>query len=126
MQRKDTERSTSDSESEISDNGVYSEAHNNVANNEEMQLVIDFDNVEDILDFSVQPLSETANRKKQRPKLRKKMIATEPVKLLELKPKIDNFANDEEKNSEYHEVSHETELKSNRRFQCIYCGSKFI
>ena len=94
------------------------------ANEEDTHLVIDFENVEDILDFSVQPLSETANRKNR--KQRKKIIATDPVKLLELKPKIDNYVNDGGQISENHEAAHETELKSKRRFRCIYCGSKFV
>ena len=101
---------------------VFIETDN--AANEDMHLVIDFENVEDILDLSVQPLSDTANRKKR--KQRKKMIATDPVKLLELKPKIDSYVNDAEQITENYEAAHETELKSKRRFQCIYCGSKFI
>ena len=120
MQNQDTERSPSGSESETSDSSITTEA----TNNEEIHPAIDFNNVEDILDFSARPLSEAPNRK-QRPKQRKKITATEPVKLLELKPKIDNF-NDDEKNSKSYDTDHETELKSNRRFQCIYCGSKFI
>ena len=100
-------------------------AHN-VASREETDLVIDFDNVEDILDFSVCPYSETANAKKQRPRLRKKMVTTEPIKLLELKPNIDNFVNDDEKIDECHEVGQETEPTSSRKFQCVYCGSKFV
>ena len=116
-QDKDTGRYPSSSKTETSDSSVYIEA----THEEDTQLAIDFDNVEDILDFSVRPLSEAPNRK-QRPKQRKKITATEPVKLLELKPKIDNF-NGDEQNSE---MGHEVELKSIRRFQCIYCGSKFI
>ena len=116
MQHQNTVRSPSSSESEASGSSV---AHN-VASREEMELVIDFDNVEDILDFSVCPYSETANAKNQRPKLRKKMVTTEPVKLLELKTRIDNFMNDDNK------VGHEAEPTSSRRFQCNYCGSKFV
>ena len=122
MQNQNTVRSPSSSENEASHSSV---AHH-VASREEMESVIDFDNVEDILDFSVCPYSETANTKKERPKLRKKMVATEPVKLLELKPKMDNFVNDDEKVDECHEVGQETEPTSSRRFVCNYCGSKFV
>ena len=124
MQHQDTETFPSSSKSEPSEpseNSVFIETHN-VANGKDLHLVIDFENVEDILDFSVQPSSETANRKKQH----KKMVATDPVRLLELKPKIDNYVNDEEQISEKHEASQEAELKSKRRYQCIYCSSKFI
>ena len=121
MQHQDIDSETfpSGSENELSEPSVFNEVHVAANYNEDMHLVIDFDNVEDILDFSVQPLSETANRKKQR----RKMIATEPIKLLELIPNIDNYVNDGGKN---HEAAHETELKNKRRFQCIYCGTKFI
>ena len=128
MQHQDIEAFPSGSESEFSETSelsVFDETHNATNYSEEdTHLVIDFENVEDILDFSVQPLSETANRKKR--KQRKKLIATDPVKLLELKPKIDNYVNDGGHISENHEASHETEPKSKRRFQCIYCGSKFV
>ena len=116
MQNQDIERSPSGKEKETSDSSAYTEACD-VATE---QLVIDFDNVEDILDFSVRPLSENINGKKQRPKQRKKMIAAEPVELLELKPKIDKFINNKVVNSE---VDHESKQ---RKFQCIYCGNKFI
>ena len=119
MQHQETERSPSGKERETSDSSAYTKACD-VPNE---QLVIDFDNVEDILDFSVRPSSENVNGKKQRPKLRKKMIAAEPVELLELKPKIDKFINGKALNSERSEVDHETKQ---RRFQCIYCGNKFI
>ena len=98
-------------------------AYNEACDVADGQLVIDFDNVEDILDFNVHPLSEMVNIKKQRPKLHKKIIAAEPVMLLELKPKIDKFVNGEEVNPEQCEEGHETKQ---RRFQCIYCGSRFF
>ena len=123
MDHCDTEASTSGGE--VACESVYNEARD-ASNEEEMELVIDFDNVEDILDFSVGPSSETANRRKQPTKLCKKMVATEPVKLLQLKPEIDNFVNDGGKSSENHEVGQEAEPTSSRRFQCIYCGSKFV
>ena len=122
MQHQNTVRSPSSSESEASGSSV---AHN-VASREEMELVIDFDNVEDILDFSVGPYSETANAKKQSYKLHKKMVTTEPVKLLEVKSKIDNFVNNDGKIYECHEVGNKAEPTSSRRFQCNYCGSKFL
>ena len=92
----------------------------NVSNNG-MQSLIDFGRIEDILDFSVQPTSTTLNQDgpKQRPKLRKKMIATEPVELLELKPNIDKYVNDKQQSSEMGPE------KDNKRFQCIHCGRKF-
>ena len=92
MQNQDT----AGRESGTGDSFAYNEACD-VANE---QLVIDFDNVEDILDFSVHPSSEMVNIKKQRPKLHKKIIAAEPVMLLELKPKIDKFVNGEGVNPE--------------------------
>lgn len=126
MQHQDNETFPSCSKSETSETSktsVFIET-DNAANEEDMQLVIDLENVEDILDFSVQPSSETTNRKKK--KQRKKMIATDPVKLLKLKPKIDSYVNDVGQITENHKVSIETELKNKRRFQCIYCGSKFV
>ena len=119
MQSQDTERSPTGRESGTGDSCAYIEACD-VANE---PSVIDFGNVEDILDFSVHPLSEMMNIKKQRPKLHKKIIAAEPVKLLELKPKIDKYVNDEGVNPEQCEEGHETKQ---RRFQCIYCGSRFF
>ena len=121
MMQQDTETFPSGSESEPSETSVFIEEYN-AANEEDVYVNIDFENVEDILDFSTQPLSETPNRRKKH----KKMIATDPVKLLELKPKIDNYVNDQGQISENHETGHETELKSKRKFQCIYCGSKFF
>ena len=117
MQQQDTGRFPSCSESKSDDSSVYVEA----TSEEENLLAIDFDNVEDILDFSVHPLSTTSNSK-QRPKQRKKMTAAEPVKLLELKPKIDKFKGDKENS----EMGHEAELESKRKFQCVHCGSRFI
>ena len=117
MQRQDTGRFPSCSESKSDDSSVYVEA----TSEEENLLAIDFDNVEDILDFSVHPLSTTSNSK-QRSKQRKKMTAAEPVKLLELKPKIDKFKGNEENS----EMDHEAELENKRKFQCVHCGSRFI
>ena len=119
MHHQDIERSPTGRQSVTSDSSNYTE----VCHEADEELVIDFDNVEDILDFSVRPLSEIMNAKKQRPKQRRKMIAAEPVTLLELKPKIDKFVNDRGCNPEQCEEGHETKQ---RRFQCIYCGSKFV
>ena len=114
----DAETPPSSSENETSES-VCSEA--------ELHLVIDFENVEDILDFSVRPPAERVNKKRPNPpKQRRKMTATEPIKLLELKPQIDKFVNDEEQYSEHNEEGHKKEPTNKRRFQCIYCGSKFI
>ena len=95
-------------------------------------LNVDFDNVEDILDFSMRPSPETDNSTspeqrspKQRPPQRHKKIAEKPVKLFEIIPLIDNFVNNEEEYCE-DEEDHETEIRSKRRFRCVYCGSKFI
>ena len=111
----DAETSSSSSEN---DSGI------SVYNQAELHLVIDFENVEDILDFSVSSTAEAENTKRLHPsKQRRKMTATEPVKLLELKPQIDKFANDEDQSSE---EDHKKEITSRRRFQCIYCGSKFV
>lgn len=92
-----------------------------IANEQDMLLNIDFDNVEDILDFSVQPASKSVNSKspKRPPKLLK-VIAEDPVKLLELQPIISKFVADEGQNSE---VDGKTKV---RRFKCIFCEKKFI
>lgn len=55
-----------------------------------------------------------------------RMVAEDEVKLLELKPIIDNFVNDQWVIPEDEETDHETGPKNKRRFQCIFCGSKFI
>ena len=84
---------------------VHSKPHS--VPNDEMQSLIDFGKVEDILDFSVQPVSKTVNQKgvKQHPpKLHKKMVATEAVELLGLKPEIDKYVNDTVQISEYNET----------------------
>ena len=123
MQHQEIEALPSGSESESSEIFVFSGGHD-AANKEKTYLLIDFENVEDILDFSVHSPSATPDNDKQySSKLHRKMTAEKPVKLLDLKPKIDNYVNDGEVISE---ESHETELKAKKRFQCIYCGSKFV
>ena len=91
-------------------------------------LNIDFDNVEDILDFSVRTSPTTSESKspKQRPPQRHKKIADKPVKLFEIKPLIDNFVNNEEEFFEGDDEDDDTEDGSKRRFRCVYCGSKFV
>lgn len=90
------------------------------------QLNIDFDNVEDILDFNMSPSPKTDNSTspKQHPPQRHKKIAEKPVQLFEIIPLIDDFVNNEEEYCE--DEDHETKVKSKRRFRCLYCGSKFI
>ena len=110
---------------EPSETSVYNKAPQ-TANAE---LIVDFDNIEDILDFTLSsPTDHEASNiisDKKRPRRRLcKMIAQEPIKLLELKPIIDQFVDDKHESSE-DDVDNETETKS-RRFQCIVCGSKFI
>ena len=123
MQHQDIEALPSGSESESSETSVFIDGHD-AASIEEMRLLIDFENVEDILDFSVHPLSEAPDSNKQySTKLHRKMTAEKPVTLLDLKPKIDNYVNDKEVTSK---EGCEAELKTKRKFQCIYCGSKFV
>ena len=120
MQDQETEGSTP-----FSETSVYNEAPQ-ATNTENIPLIIDFDSIEDILDFSLHSPTEASKSKSDKkcpPRLRK-MIAQEPVKLLELKPIIDNFVDDEVQNVE-DDDDYVTETKS-RRFQCIVCGSKFI
>ena len=94
------------------------------SNDEETKLVIDFEKIEDILDFNkhVSPKTSTVTNSKKRPPMRHKIVAKEPVKLLELKPFIDKFADTNGQSSE--EVDHTT--KSTRRFRCFVCGDTFI
>ena len=93
---------------------------------------INFDNIEDILDFSFHHDSQTDSSDDETDKrcypMLHKIIAQKPVKLLDLKPIIDNFVNDvnEDENSEDDEDDKTETIKSKRRFQCIYCGSTFI
>ena len=94
------------------------------ANAENIQLVIDFDNIEHILDFNLHSPTEASDSDKRRPPRLRKLVAREPVKLLDLKPIIDNYVDDEYTSVE-DDADNETETKS-RRFQCIVCGSKFI
>ena len=101
---------------------VYNEAPQTV----NAENIPDFDNIEDILEFNLCSPTEASddNSDKQRPPRLRKLVAQEPVKLLELKPIIDNYVDDKHKNLE-DDVDHEIETKS-RRFRCIICGSKFV
>jgi len=115
MQHQETEQSISGSDGETK-----------TANGEEIQLTIDFDNIEDILDFSVHSVPEAISIE-DFTKLHKRLIAEEPVKLLDLKPIIDNFVDDlGVRISEKRGVNCKTKVKGKRRFQCIFCGNKFI
>ena len=118
MQDQTTENLTSNSRSETS---VYNEGHDT-----EAQMIIDFDNIEDILDFSACIVSKTNKSLKQQLARQHKITAKAPVKLLELKPTIDKFVNDVQKDSKGDEGDHETEHKKKRRFQCIVCGYQFV
>ena len=99
--------------------------YNEEPQTENIQLITNFDNIEDILDFNFHSPTEvsSSNGHKERPPRRLcKMVAQEPVKLLELKPIIDQFVDDEHKSLE---DDADNETTESRRFQCIVCGSKF-
>ena len=98
----------------------------NEGHDKQGHLVIDFENIEDILDFSVCPLSKANLNLKQRLARQHKITAKDPVKLLELKPVIDKYVNDVQKDSENTEGDHETKDKKKRRFHCTVCGFQFI
>ena len=115
MQDQTTENFTSSCRSETS---VYDEGHDT-----EAQMIIDFDNIEDILDFGACTVSKTNTNLKQRLARQHKITAKAPVKLLELKPTIDKYVNDVQKDSKDDEGD---EHKKKRRFQCIVCGYQFI
>ena len=100
-----------------------SSAENSACVEEESDLLTDFDNVENILDFNAHSSSDTATaNSKSRPR---KMIAKEPVKLLELKPMIDNYVGIVRQDCDnYDDVDYTTD--SERRFCCFVCGQKFF
>ena len=124
---------------------VYLEVHPTTS--EEELKSIDFDNIGDILDFSADPCSSanfiSKTQKQRLPQLRK-MVTKDPVMLLELKPIIDKYADDNGQNSDNDEVDSEVDdevndevdgkinfgkvetKKKRRRFRCFYCGDKFI
>ena len=65
------------------------------------QLKIDFDNIKDILDFSVHPTPKTSEIIKQHPPQRQTIIAKDPDTLL-------------------------PQVLDTRRFQCQFCGKRYI
>ena len=100
---------------------------NNEVHNTAVPMVIDFDNIEHILDFGASSSAEIASTSvTERPPRRHKITAKDPVKLLELKPVIDRFVNDKQTDSEEDEDDHETEHRQKRRFQCFVCGNQFV
>lgn len=120
MQNQKTERLTSVNGNVTSGN---TEACN-TANEHQMFLNIDFDNIEDILDFSAPriPITGSTKNPEYSPKVYK-LTAGEPFEVLQVQPTIHYFATDEGINSE---EEYKIDLKKKRRFQCIYCGNKFI
>lgn len=113
MQDQNQKNYPSSSKSRMS---VYNETQRT-----EIQMNVNFDNIEDILDFKAYSSPETAGSSnkslKKHPSRIHRKLAENPVKLLDLKPTIDKFVNDEGNNKK--------EFKSQRRFQCVICGSKF-
>ena len=76
---------------------------------------IDFDNVEDILDFSApHGIRSITNETPKLPTKLPKLITREPIKL----PTISNIATDNETNCKNDEAK--------KNFQCIFYGSTFI
>ena len=96
---------------------------------EELELVIDFDNIENILDFNAHSSSDTVTASSrsltQNPPRPRKMIATKPVKLLKLKPVIDNYVGIVGRDCDNHDDVDYT-IDSERRFCCFVCGQRFI
>ena len=92
----------------------------------EKQMNINFDDIEDILDFNAHSSPKTVKNHKKYPTKLHRKIAQDPVKLLDLKPAIDIFVDDDKLQDLDAEGDGEKELKSKRRFQCITCGNKFI
>ena len=132
MQVLDNKASTSSEISVYNETIQTADAETIQTANAETIESIDFDNIEDILDFSFHhgfqtDSSDDETDKRCYPMLHK-IIAQKPVKLLDLKPIIDNYVNNvnEDENSEDDEDSKTETIKSKRRFQCIYCGNTFI
>ena len=99
-------------------------ATHKTAYEQEIYVNIDFDNVEDILDFSAPHVtkSTTITSPKCLPE-----VTEEPVTLLKLQPQK-SFTTDEKQTFETNEVDYATKLnsKDKRRFECSFCGNKFI
>ena len=89
----------------------------------------DFNNIEDILDFSTCHSHKTVNKNKKLMKLppqRHKMIAEEPDELFEIQPEIDSLveqSSDDNEKGELKEVA--PECIREREFQCNVCEHKF-
>ena len=96
-------------------------------NKKETQSIIEFDKIEDILDFNdnKHPLPESAADKslQKYPPMRHKIIAKEPIKLLELKPIIHTIGKHQE-DSKDEEADYKT--KNTRKFPCSVCGKRFV
>ena len=90
------------------------------------QLDIDFNNIEDILDFSACHSHKTVNSKelKKCPPRCRKMTAEEPVELFEIQEEIGISVGESSDEEEEQEVS--SECTKERRFQCNVCERKFI
>ena len=88
-------------------------------------LDIDFNNIEDILDFSACYSHKTVNSRKLKkvPPRRHKMIAKEPVQLFKIQPELGSSVG--QSSHDDNEKEQETAQKE-RRFQCNVCDRRFI
>ena len=122
MLHQETERLALNCETETS---FSIEAHK-TTNEQTLLLNIDFDNVEDILDFSAPHVTKntTITSPKCLPELYK--VTEEPVMSLEMQPQ-NNFTTDEEQTFETNEVDYAIDLKNKdkRMFECSFCGRKY-
>ena len=118
MQHQETERLASTYETEAS---ASNETHK-TANEQEILLNINFDNVEDILDLSAPHVTKntTITSPERLPELYK--ITEEPVMLPEIQPQ-NNFTSDKEDEADY---ATNLENKGKRRFKCSFCGKKLL
>ena len=93
-------------------------------------LDIDFNNIEDILDFSACHSQKTVNSQKKKPKKRpprrRKMIAKEPVELFEIQPEIENSVGQNSDDNKKEEQEAAPKCKKERKFQCKVCKRKFV
>ena len=97
-----------------SDTSASIEAHK-TANKQEMYSNIDFDNVEDILDFSApHGIRSITNETPKLPTKLPKLITREPIK----QPTISNIVTDNRINCKNNEAK-------KTDFQCVFCGSTF-
>lgn len=116
MQHQEMERLASTCETEAS---TSNETHK-TANEQDFLLNINFDNVEDILDFGAPHVTKntTITSPECLPELHK--ITKEPVMLPEIQPQ-NNFTTDKEDEADY---ATNYENKDKRRFKCGFCGKK--